>query len=60
MFVSPMTDAEFTRTIEQALSNGAAGVSISMRDESRGGRCSGSVGANETRCAYVPSRRGVF
>jgi len=28
MFVSPMTDAEFTRTIEQALSNGAAGVSI--------------------------------
>jgi len=28
MFVSPMTDAEFTRTIELALSNGAAGVSI--------------------------------
>jgi uncharacterized lipoprotein YddW (UPF0748 family) len=28
MFVSPMTDEEFTRTIEQALSNGAAGVSI--------------------------------
>jgi uncharacterized lipoprotein YddW (UPF0748 family) len=28
MFVSPMTDVEFTRTIEQALSNGAAGVSI--------------------------------
>jgi len=28
MFVSPMTDAEFMRTIEQALSNGAAGVSI--------------------------------
>jgi hypothetical protein len=28
MFVSPMTDDEFTRTIEQALSNGAAGVSI--------------------------------
>ena len=28
MFVSPMSDAEFTRTIEQAISNGAAGVSI--------------------------------
>ena len=28
LFVSPMTDAEFARTIEQALSNGAAGASI--------------------------------
>ena len=28
IFVSPMTDAELTRTIEMALSNGAAGVSI--------------------------------
>lgn len=28
LYVSPMTDAEFTRTIEQALAGGAAGVSI--------------------------------
>lgn len=28
MFVSPMTDDELARTIEQAMSNGAAGVSI--------------------------------
>jgi uncharacterized lipoprotein YddW (UPF0748 family) len=28
LYVSPMADAEFSRTIEQALSNGAAGVSI--------------------------------
>ncbi len=28
MYVPPMSDVEFTRTIEEALSNGAAGVSI--------------------------------
>ncbi|HXT68942.1 MAG TPA: hypothetical protein VN700_04265 [Vicinamibacterales bacterium] len=28
MFVSPMTDAEFTQTIEAALSNGASGISV--------------------------------
>jgi hypothetical protein len=28
LFVSPMTDDEFTRTIQMALAGGAAGVSI--------------------------------